>query len=344
MTTWESGNKKASDRNNKPSCLLTDYRNSVRFVMKIESDVMNFTKMFKSYSGKIKSVKNQRIVISGMGGSGISGDIASALCDATLPIQVVSWKDYGLPKWVTKQDYIICISYSGNTEETLSAAKKAVEIGCELYAITTGGKLKEIVTKYEGEVTVIEAGHQPRAALPLLLIPLLEKIGIDNLNEQIEEIRNMALELEKAKDIAEQINGKIPCLYSSSSLACISYRWRCQIEENAKQMAFHHVLPEMNHNEIVGWTIPHKDLAVIVLRDSKETKEIQKRVETTMNLAWKKKNIDIIEISASGKYPLTRMMNLTILGDLVSIELAKLNGIDPTPVEIIENLKIELSK
>ena len=109
-------------------------------------------------------------------------------------------------------------------------------------------------------------------------------------------------------------------------------------------MAFHHLLPEMNHNEIVGWTIPHDELTVIVLRDNEETKEMQKRFETTINLAWREKNIDIIEVSASGKYPLTRMMNLTILGDLVSIELAKLNGIDPTPVEIIEKLKIELSK
>ena len=109
-------------------------------------------------------------------------------------------------------------------------------------------------------------------------------------------------------------------------------------------MAFHHLLPEMNHNEIVGWTKPHDELAVVVLRDNKETKEMQKRFETTINLAWKEKKVNIIEITASGKYSLTRMMYLTILGDLVSIELAKLYGVDPTPVEIIENLKIKLSK
>ena len=312
--------------------------------MVIEKDVMNFTSMFKSYTGSIKRVNSQRIIVLGMGGSGISGDIASALCDMTSSTQVTSWKDYGLPKWATKKDSVICISYSGNTEETLSGAQKAIELGCEVSAITTGGKLEKIVANYGGEITKIESGHQPRAALPLLLTPLLEKIGIDNLEKQINEIRSMEFEVKKAKKIAQRIHGKLPCIYSSGIIGCIAYRWRCQIEENAKQMAFHHLLPEMNHNEIVGWTIPHDELAVIVLRDNKETKEIQKRFETTMNLVWREKNIDIIEISANGKYPLTRMMDLTILGDLVSIELAKLNGIDPTPVEIIENLKIELSK
>ena len=154
----------------------------------------------------------------------------------------------------------------------------------------------------------------------------------------------MELEVEKAKKIARQVHGKLPCIYSSGIIGCIAYRWRCQIEENSKQMAFHHLLPEMNHNEIVGWTNSHDELAVVVLRDNKETKEMQKRFETTINLAWKEKKVNIIEITASGKYPLTRMMYLTILGDLVSIELAKLNGVDPTPVEIIENLKIKLSK
>ena len=344
IQTWKSGNKKASDKNDKPLSLLTDYCNYACFGMKIESDVMNFTKMFKSYAGKIENTKNKKIIVSGMGGSGISGDIASALCDAEAPAQVVTWKNYGLPEWVTKQDYVICISYSGNTEETLSAAKRAMEIGCELYAITTGGKLKKEVTKYGGEVTVVETGHQPRAALPLLLVPLLEKIGIDNLDEQIEEVRNITFELKKAKHIAKKMHGKLPCIYSSSSLECISYRWRCQIEENAKQMAFNHSLPEMNHNEIVGWTLPNDDLIVVTLRDSKESSVMKKRFENTINLAWKEKNVDIIEITASGKHLLARMMYLTVLGDLVSIELAKLNAVDPTPVEIIEKLKIELSK
>ena len=312
--------------------------------MVIERDVMNFTSMFKSYTGLINRTNSQRIIVLGMGGSGISGDIASTLCNMASSIQVICWKDYGLPEWVTINDSVICISYSGNTEETLSGAQKAIELGCEVSAITTGGKLEKIITNYGGEITKIESGHQPRAALPLLLTPLLEKIGIEKLDEQINKIRSMELDIEKAKKIARQVHGKLPCIYSSGIIGCIAYRWRCQIEENAKQMAFHHTLPEMNHNEIVGWTIPHDDLAVIVLRDSKETKEMQKRFETTINLAWKEKKVNIIEITASGKYPLTRMMYLTILGDLVSIELAKLNGVDPTPVEIIENLKIKLSK
>ena len=120
----------------------------------------------------------------------------------------------------------------------------------------------------------------------------------------------------------------------------VAYRWRCQIEENAKQLAFNHQIPEMNHNEIVGWTLPNKQMSVILIRDCNEEAQINDRFEATKSVAWDK--VESVECVAEGKTPLARMMSMIILGDLVSIELAKLNDVDPTPVEVIENLKKEL--
>ncbi len=308
--------------------------------IEIEKDTMDFTKMFKNKDIAKRLENVERVIVSGMGGSGISGDIAASLSNSDL--QIISWKNYNLPDWTQKKDYVICISYSGNTEETLSAAKKAIELGCRLDAITTGGILEKIVENYGGTVTKIEKGHQPRAALPLLLKPLLEKIGPNNLTEQIKEVTLLDIERKKAKEIAKEIKGKIPCIYAAGIMESIAYRWRCQIEENSKQIALHHVFPEMNHNEIVGWSNNNKNLAVVILRDIEENDYIESRFEITKKLAWK--NSNVIEIVAKGKYPLTRMMSNAILGDLVSIELAKLNNVDPTPVDIIENLKEELGR
>ena len=240
---------------------------------------------------------------------------------------------------ITSKDQIICISYSGNTAETLSAANRALEIGCQLEVITTGGKLEELAIKNNLNITKIEKGHQPRASLPLLLKPLLYKIGIPNLELQIKETIDLEIDIEKAKEISTKIKDKLPCIYSSGLLTPVGYRWRCQIEENAKVLAMNHELPEMNHNEIVGWTGSPNNMSVILLRDNKEEKAIKKRMDATKEIAWTSKGIDTIEIYSKGKWPLTRIISLIFLGDLVSIELAKLNSVDPTPVEIIEDLK-----
>ena len=310
--------------------------------MKIEQDTLNFIDMFNTIEDYETENKKGRLLIAGMGGSGIGGLIASTLSNQMKDLQVIQWNNYELPKWINKKDHIICISYSGNTAETLSAAKKAIEIGCKLEFITTGGKLEELAIQNDINITKIESGHQPRAALPLLLKPLLYKIGIPNLDEQIEEILQLELEIKKSKEISSNINGKIPCIYSNGLLTPVGYRWRCQIEENAKVLAINHEIPEMNHNEIVGWTNSPNNMAVILIRDNKESETIKKRIDATKKIAWTSKGMDITEIYAKGKWPLTRIISMILLGDLVSIELAKLNSIDPTPVLIIEELKKSL--
>ena len=307
--------------------------------MEIEQDTLKFISMFENKRHFQVENRKGRVIISGMGGSGIGGLIASALSNQIGNLQVIPWANYGLPQWVNKNDQIICISYSGNTAETLSAAKRAIDIGCKLEVITTGGKLEELARQNNLNITKIESGHQPRAALPLLLKPLLYKIGIPDLDKQLAEISTLKNDLKKAGEIARQIDGKLPCIYSNGLLTPVGYRWRCQIEENSKVLAINHEIPEMNHNEIVGWTNPLENMAVILIRDNMENETMKKRINATKTIAWTSKGINITEVYAIGKYPLTRIISMILLGDLVSIELAKLKSIDPTPVQIIENLK-----
>ena len=309
-------------------------------MINIEDDTLNFLRMWKQEVPKLSDIRRSQIIVSGMGGSGIGGEILSAISDETNFGQVNSWNNYGLPKWITKECLVICVSYSGNTAETLSAARAAIDLGCELEVITTGGKLKKLAEENQLYVTEIEKGHQPRAALPLLLKALSYRIGLPNLEEQSKEVGKLALPLDEAMNIASQLKGTIPCIYSSDLMNPVAYRWRCQIEENAKQLAFNHQIPEMNHNEIVGWTLPNNQMSVILIRDNNENAQIKNRFEATKNVAWD--NVKIVECTAKGKTPLARIMSMIILGDLISIELAKLNNVDPTPVEVIENLKTEL--
>jgi len=308
----------------------------------ISKDIRNFINMFGKNSNILPINCKGQIIVSGMGGSGIGGYIASNIFDNDEKRQIIPWNNYSLPSWVNHNDYVICISYSGNTAETLSAAKRAVQIGCKLDVITTGGKLLEIAKKNNSVINLVEKGHQPRAALPLLIEPLLYKIGRKNLKNELQEIKKIKANITLVNKIAKKIHNKIPCIYAHGLMKPVAYRWRCQIEENAKQLAFHHEIPEMNHNEIVGWTNVEEDMVVILIRDNKEEHYIRDRFDATKKLAWLSQDIEVIEIFAEGNYPLTRIISSIYLGDLISLELAKLNNINPTPVEIIEKLKGEL--
>ena len=308
--------------------------------MQINQDIMNFFEMWNSAEFEQSVLGEGRIIISGMGGSGIGGQILSSISDFEGFANITYWNNYNLPKWANKDCLVICVSYSGNTAETLSAAKNALDLGCNLEIITTGGKLKKIAEENNLHVTNIEKGHQPRAALPLLLKALVSRVGLPSMDQEIKEVSELKLPINKAKSIASQIKGTIPCIYSSDLMNPVAYRWRCQIQENAKQLAFNHQIPEMNHNEIVGWTLPNSQMSVILIRDSNEEEQIKNRFEATKNVAWD--SVKIVECTSEGKTPLARIMSMVILGDLVSLELAQLNDVNPTPVEIIENLKKEL--
>lgn len=308
--------------------------------IKIEEDTIGFLDMLKTKLDVKGNSYPNKLLISGMGGSGIGGRIMESLANFEDIGDISSWSNYGLPAWLSSSDNVICISYSGNTAETLSAAKRAHELGCEIEVITTGGILGELADKHGWEKTIIESGHQPRAALPLLLKPLMFKLNYPEIEEVVKEVSEHNYEKSQIENIAANLSGKIPCIYTEHSLEPVGYRWRCQIQENAKQLAFHHVIPEMNHNEIVGWTNSNPNMIPVLIRKENEDNEIRNRFEALKDTAWKK--IKVVEIFAKCDNQLSKMLETIYIGDMISIELAKLNGVDPTPVEVIENLKREL--
>ena len=306
----------------------------------IVEDTHNFLAMLEKKINIDRNSYSDKVLICGMGGSGIGGRIMETLANCVSFGEIFAWNNYGIPEWMTSNDNVICVSYSGNTAETLSAAKKANEMGCQIEIITTGGELGDLADKHNWDKTIVESGHQPRAALPLLLKPILCKLNYPNLEEMIKEVSEQDYQIKQIEDIATKLLGKIPCIYTESSLEPVGYRWRCQIQENAKQLAFHHVVPEMNHNEIVGWTNSNPNMVPVLIRKMDEEDEIKNRFEALKNTAWK--NVRIVEIFAKCKNHLSKMLETIYIGDLISVQLALLNRVDPTPVKVIENLKNEL--
>lgn len=303
------------------------------------------------------------IVITGMGGSAISGDLLRMFLTETAGIPIFVNRDYVVPKFVDERTLVIASSYSGNTEETLSAYEDAKQKGAKLAAITTGGKLKEKASKDGIPLIIIPPGLSPRAAIGYSFMPLLvfvQHLGVfTRADEQINDAINTLLEAREvlnpdvpaaknpAKTLAKRIYGRLPIIYASTrTTEAIALRWKGQISENAKSPAYFNVFPELNHNEIVGWALPEEVLkmfVVVILRDDQDHERIKKRIEITKELINNKAG-GIAEIWADGNSSLARMFYLIMFGDYVSLYLAFLNGVDPTPVKAIDLLKKKLAE
>jgi glucose/mannose-6-phosphate isomerase len=296
-----------------------------------------------------------------MGGSAIAADL---LADAYFPRLKVPFKvcrNYRLPEFVGPDTLLIVISYSGNTEETLAALKEGEKRGARIWALSSGGKLREEAVKKHYPFFLIPGGYQPRAALPLLLGTLqsaLSRAGIlaDAENDLppaaalLQELRRencweTPLRSNPAKQLAKKLLGRIPVIIGTSDLtSAVALRFKCQLNENSKQAALPAILPEMNHNEIVNLAaLPRSGnpFALVVLRDEKESERMKKRVEITKSILSKTLG-GVNELPARGKNPLARLLSLVMFTDFVSVYLALEAGIDPTPVEAIERLKKEL--
>ena len=308
--------------------------------------------------------KYKNIVCTGLGGSAIGADLVrSYIADhAEMPFFVN--RNYTLPNFVDEQTLVIASSYSGNTEETLSAYRDAKERGAQIFAITSGGKLSKLATKDETGIIHIPAGLPPRAALGYSFFPLLillSKIGIikdqaffiDDAIRNMRKLKNTRLghriknKDNQAKKIAKAIFGKLPVIYASCDrMDSVVTRWRGQLAENAKTFASGNLFPEMNHNEIVGWENPApilKNSVAVMLRDAGDLPRISKRMDITKHIL-KKEKAGVIEVRSSGKELLARIFSLVYIGDYVSFYLAVLNKTDPSPVNRIAYLKKELAK
>ncbi|MBI4367840.1 MAG: bifunctional phosphoglucose/phosphomannose isomerase, partial [Candidatus Omnitrophica bacterium] len=255
--------------------------------------------------------------------------------------------------------------YSGNTEETLSSFREGMKRGARILAITSGGELAQLAKANSFPLIQIPGGFSPRAALGYSVVPLLialSKMGFkeayrpDELKEACEVLRRLsetqyAPEVPFGKNFAKQAASlcfqKYPIVYAGTDyFDVVALRWRGQIEENSKALASHHVLPEMNHNELVGWQYPKallKETVVFFLRDPSDHKRVQTRMNLTREVV-KRYAGKVLEIQSQGKGLLARMFSLVHLGDWISFYLAVLYRTDPTPVEVIQHLKSELAK
>lgn len=304
--------------------------------------------------------EKDHLVIAGMGGSAIGGDLLRTLVADTARRPVTVVRNYQLPGFVTERSVVIASSYSGNTEETLTAFEAAQARGAAVVCVASGGELLRRARAEGLPYLQIPGGLQPRAALGYSFTALLtiaehmELVPPDEAAwKETQELLEQQSEVfsdpsgNDALELAEALQYRLPFIYSSVGLMeAVNLRWRCQIQENAKRLASGNVYPELNHNEIMGWEYPgplQEMIGVIVLRDREDLPRIQQRIEVTRELIADRAGY-WAEVQSQGESRLARMMSLVNLGDWVSLYLAVLLGVDPTPVPLIGQLKEVLAR
>ncbi|MEW6684716.1 MAG: bifunctional phosphoglucose/phosphomannose isomerase [Candidatus Edwardsbacteria bacterium] len=318
-------------------------------------------KKFPLLKFDISRIKN--IVIAGMGGSAIGGDLLRSylIDELSIPLSVV--RNYTLPAFVGKQSLVIVSSYSGNTEETLSCYQIAKRQKAHILCITSGGELKKMALQDKFPVISISPNLPPRAALGYSFFPLLiclikneivrrKEKEIKETISLLENLRELyspqnPFERNKAKELAFLLKDKLAIFYSSADhLETVALRWRNQLNENAKMLAYSHTFPELNHNEIVGWEVLKKimkETVVVLLQDKSDHLRNRRRMEITQEI-MATECANFITVESMGRFLLSRIFSLIYLGDYVSLYLAVLNKVDPTPVKAIDYLKLKLSE
>ena len=302
----------------------------------------------------------EHLLVAGMGGSAIGADLAhAALGDrVTKPMSTV--RGYHLPSWVTPSSVVLCASYSGNTEETLACYDAAGALGAMRVVVTTGGRLAAAARDDGVPVIPLPAGLQPRAAVGYMTIAALEVATLAGVAHGVRtEVDAAAAGLERlgvewgpdadsdslAKRVAQRINGTCVCVYGAPPTAAVARRWKTQLNENSKIPAFAAELPEADHNEVVGWQDAASlcSFTAVFLEDVDQHPRVRQRAELTAALI-EPQAAGALRLESIGSNPVERVLSLVMLGDLVSIYLAVLRGIDPTPVEPIDRLKAMLSR
>lgn len=303
-----------------------------------------------------------KVVILGMGGSAIGGDLVSslALSEAKLPILI--HRDYNLPAFIDAKTLVIASSYSGMTEEILSSFEQALDTESKKLAITTGGKLKTMAEKRNVPVFSFDYKAPSRAALPFSLMPLLcllQRLGFitdksPDVAETVQVLQQLSQKINEgvpwsqnpAKQLASKFYGHLAVIYGAGIVSEVAHRWKTQLNENSKAWAFYEIFPELNHNAVVGYQFPQEladKIVVVLLGSDLLPKPIQLRYQVTCQLLEQAK-IDYQIVDGHGISPLSQIMSLVLFGDYVSFYLAILNKIDPTPVKAIDFLKEQLAK
>lgn len=313
---------------------------------------------YKLELGELGQIEN--VVLTGMGGSALAGLILRDWLNDQLAVPFVITRDYSLAKFVGKNTLVIASSYSGNTEETLSAAKDASSKGAKVVVVANGGKLEELARDNDYPFAKLPAGFQPRMAVWAslrILADIFDRAGLSQgaLDQLVALAPKLAKASEKlqpnvktadnlAKQIAKQLHNKTPVIYSGPTLAAAAYKWKISFNESAKNVAFCNVFSEFNHNEFMGWSSypEKKPFAVVELQSNLDHPQIAKRFKIS-NKLLEGKMPPPIEVQVEGATNIEQMLWTIQLGDFTSLYLAVLNGVNPTPVDLIEDLKRELA-
>ena len=303
--------------------------------------------------------KPDSVIVAGMGGSAIGGELLKDFARSQAPVPIEVSKDYTLPAYAGKRSLVVIVSYSGDTEESLSAFLNAIKRHCMTYCVSSGGSLLKFAEKLNVPHLCVPAGMPPRAASPYLLVPqlaLLEKMllvsgvseGLDEATQILDKISHentpeKPVESSPAKSLASGINNTAPVVYGFGIYRGVAQRWKQQFNENAKVPAKWEVFPELDHNEIVGWEkagVLAKHFSTVFLRDKSEPAEVRSRIEITKTLLPHASKM--FEVWSQGKSALAKMLATILVGDFASIYLAVLRNVDPTPVKTIDTLKQKL--
>jgi len=296
----------------------------------------------------------QNVFIAGMGGSGIGANFVAAFVREECPVPVSIGKGYDIPKYVNEKTLCITSSYSGNTEETLAAFEQMLKTGATVVCVSSGGKLVERAKKNNLDYIQLPGGNpSPRACLGYSFVEqlwILQKLNLISerplreVSESIELLQNQQEDIKiRAGKIAENLPNKIPVIYTSGKYEAVAMRFRQQLNENSKMLAWHQVLPEMNHNELVGWQTKDNHLVVIWLRSDDEFERTAVRMNTTKEIVANY-TASVIEICSKGQSFVERAIYLVHLVDWVSVFLADLRGVDVMEIKAIDFLKAELAK
>jgi glucose/mannose-6-phosphate isomerase len=301
-------------------------------------------------SARLEPAESTGVMVCGMGGSAIGGDLAAAALGDRLTKPMHTVRGYALPSWATPEWTVLCSSYSGGTEETLACFEAAEALGARRIVAGTGGPLVDRARETSVPVVGLPGIFQPRAAIAYLFAVSLEVAALvgaaPRLHTEIDAAASfLAEQVEtlcfQAAEIATELEGTLPILYGADLTAPVARRWKTQANENAKIPAFASELPEADHNEICGWTetaIAGHGLAAVFLEDRDQHPRVGRRFDLTAK-AVSEAGAKVVRVEAAGETPVARLLWTTMLGDLVSLELAGRLGVDPVSVEALERLK-----
>lgn len=323
--------------------LIADFSEHLRHAMRIG----------KSAELKAPTAEIRNVLISGLGGSGIGGSVVSQIVSNEAKVPILVNKTYHLPEYVNENTLVIISSYSGNTEETLSAFEEAEKKGAQVACITSGGHVLQKAETHGLSHIVIPGGNPPRSMFGYSMTQLfflLKHYGV--ISESFEAEMDAAIALldaeeeatrAAAKELANKLFGTTPIIYSAAPYESVAVRFRQQINENSKMLAWHNPFPEMNHNELVGWAGGHDKFSVVMFRCEDDFKRTSVRMDISKEI-FGKYTQNINEVNAKGNSVLERSLYLVHFGDWVSFYLAELGGVDVVEVNVIDHLKGSLAK